>query len=57
MSGHMTTLQDVNSRVENLSRNCTDNLIPVKDIAFDDLETMRIAGEPHNLRIIAQKSI
>jgi hypothetical protein len=57
MSGHMTTLKDVNARVDNLSRNCTDNLIPVKDITFDDLETMRIAGEPHKLRTIAQKSI
>ena len=57
MSGHMTTLNEVNARVENLSRNCTDNLIPVKDIAFDDLETVRIAGETHRLRTIAQKSI
>ena len=54
---HMTTLQDVNARVENLSRNCTDHLINVPEIGFDDLETVRIAGEPHHLRTIAQKSI
>jgi hypothetical protein len=57
MSGHMTILQDVNARVENLSRNCTDHLINVPEIAFDDLETVRIAGEPHKLRTIAQKSM
>jgi hypothetical protein len=57
MSGHLTTLKDVNSRVENLSRNCTDHLINVPEIAFDDLKTVRIAGEPHPMRKIAQKSM
>ena len=55
--GNLTTLGEVNTRVENLSRNCTDHLINVPDIAFDDLETVRIAGEPHRLRTIAQKSV
>jgi hypothetical protein len=54
---NMTTLGEVNARVENLSRNCTDHLINVPEISFQDLDMVRIAGEPHRLRTIAQKSI
>jgi hypothetical protein len=54
---HMTTLGKVNSLVEALSQNCTDQLIPVKDMEFDNLDLLRIAGEPHPLRTIAKKSI
>lgn len=43
--------------MENLSRNCTDHLINVPDIAFNDLDVVRIAGEPLRLRTIAQKSM
>jgi hypothetical protein len=54
---HMTTLGDVSARVENLSRNCTDHLINVPEIAFDDLDMVQIGGESHRLRTIAQESI
>jgi hypothetical protein len=54
---HMTTLGKVNSLVEALSQNCIDQLIPVKDMEFDNLDLLRIAGEPHPLRTIAKKSI
>jgi hypothetical protein len=54
---HMTTLGKVNSLVEALSQNCTDQLIPVKDMVFENLDLLRIAGEPHPLRTIAKKSI
>jgi len=54
---NITTLGKVAEQVDQLSRNCTDQLIPVKDISFDHLETLRIGSEPHTLRPIAQKSI
>jgi hypothetical protein len=54
---NMTTLGEVSARVENLSRNCTDHLINVPEIAFEDLDMVRIGGEHHRLRTIAQKSI
>jgi hypothetical protein len=54
---NMTTLGEVSARVENLSRNCTDHFINVPEIAFDDLDVVKITGEPHRLRTIAQKSI
>jgi hypothetical protein len=55
---NMTTLGKVSTRVEELSRNCVDHLVPVKDIAFDSLETIRIANnESHLMRPIAQQSI
>jgi hypothetical protein len=54
---NMTTLGEVSARVENLSRNCTDHLINVLEIAFEDLDEVKIGGESHRLRTIAQKSI
>ncbi len=50
----MTTLGQVRDRVEELSRNCTDRLIPTQEISFDNLKTVRIAGEPHPMRPTAQ---
>ncbi len=52
---HLTTLGNVLERVDNLSRNCFDKLIPVGEISFDDFDTVRIAGEPHKLRRMAQQ--
>jgi len=52
----MTTLGEVFDRVEGLSKNCTDNLIKVEDISFDNLETVKIANEPHHMKSIAQQS-
>ena len=54
---NMTILEKVSERVDELSENCTDHLVPVKDIAFDSLETVRIADESHLMRPIAQQSI
>ncbi|MGO9137221.1 MAG: hypothetical protein ACLQBC_06080 [Syntrophales bacterium] len=53
----MTSLGKVMDQVHRMSQNHTDELIPVKDISFDNLETVSIAGEYHTLRPIAQQSI
>jgi len=54
---NLTTLGKVAEQVDQLSRNCTDKLIPLKELSFDHLETLRIANEPHTLRPIAQQSV
>jgi hypothetical protein len=54
---NMTTLEKVSSRVEELSKNCVDHLVPVEDISFDSLESMKISNEVHPMRPIAQQSI
>ena len=53
----LTTLGKVFDRVDKMSVNCIDKNINVSDISFDDLNTVRIAGEPHTLKTIAQRSI
>jgi hypothetical protein len=40
-----------------MTQTCHDSLIPVKDISFDDLDTIKIAGSTHPLKPIAQRSI
>jgi hypothetical protein len=52
---HLTTLGEVSNRVDQLSQECHDKLIPVADVSFDDFDTVRIAGEPHKLRRMAQQ--
>jgi len=54
---NMTTLGKVSTRVDELSKNCFDHLVPVKDVAFDSLDNVRIANEVHPMRPIAQQSI
>ena len=54
---HMTTLARVHERVENMSRNHVDEFIKVKDISFNNLDTIRIGGRTHLLRPVAQQSI
>ena len=54
---NMTTLENVNLRVDQLSKNCFDHLVPLKDIAFDSLESIKISNEVHPMRPIAQQSI
>lgn len=56
MNKNLITLGKVVQKVNTLSQNCHDKLIPVPDIAFDNLETVRIASEPHLLRPLAQHS-
>jgi hypothetical protein len=56
MSGLMT-LGEVNARVQNLSKYCYDKTVKVKDIVFQDLKEVRLAGIPYPLKPLAQKSI
>jgi hypothetical protein len=53
----MTTLGKVSIRIEELSKNCFDHLIPVEDISFDNLESIKISNELHPMKPIAQQSI
>ena len=53
----ITTLEKVFNRVDALSQNCTDSLINVNDLSFDNLDSVNIAGDSHPLRTIAQRSI
>ncbi len=53
----ITTLSDVASRVHDLSKGCTDRHVPVKDISFENLETVKLNGDTHALTPIAQGSI
>jgi hypothetical protein len=53
----MTTLAEVSDRVDVLNQNCHDKLIDVPSISFDSLQTMKIDGERHLLRTMAQRSI
>ena len=53
----LTTLEKVSNRIDALSSNCFDQKIDVPDISFDNLNTVKIAGEPHPLKPIAQRSI
>jgi hypothetical protein len=53
----MTTLAEVSNRVDALNQNCFDKLVDVPEISFASLDRMRIGGDEHTLRYIAQKSI
>ena len=53
----MTTLAEVSNRVDALNQKCFDKLVDVPTISFDSLQTMKIGGERHSLRTMAQKSI
>ena len=49
---NITTLENVYQRVDNMFQTCHDSLIPVKNISFDDLDTIKIAGSVHPLKKI-----
>jgi hypothetical protein len=53
----ITTLGKVFNRVDELSQNCFDQHIDVRDISFDKLDSVKVAGEDHPMRAIAQRSI
>ena len=53
----ITTLEKVFNRVDALSQNCFDQNVNVNDLSFDNLDSIKIAGESHPLRTIAQRSI
>ena len=57
MKQHMTTLGKVFDRVDEMSAGCYDQNIDVPDISFDNLDVLHIAGEPHPVRPVAQRSI
>ena len=53
----LTTLGEVFDRVDAMSAACYDMNVDVPDIAFDNLDVLRIAGQPHPVRPVAQRSI
>ena len=53
----LTTLGKVFDRVDAMSAGCYDKNIDVPDVSFDNLDVLRIAGEPHPVRPVAQRSI
>lgn len=57
MNKNMTTLGKVFDRVDAMSANCYDQNIDVPEISFDNLDVVRISGQPHPLRPVAQRSI
>ena len=54
---NITTLENVFQRVDAMAQNCFDSFIPVKDISFNNLDNVNIAGSAHPLKPIAQRSI
>jgi len=54
---NMTTLGKVSDRVDELSKNCTDRMVKVKNISFDSLKSVRVGAETHQMRPIAKQSI
>jgi len=57
MSNKLITLGEVNTRVDDLSKDCYDKLVPVKDIKFENLNIVKIGYDSHYLKTIAQRSI
>jgi hypothetical protein len=57
MHKNLTTLGNVFERVDALSQGCRDHFVRVKDISFESLEKVEIAGEPHKLKPLAQRSM
>lgn len=53
----MNTMGKVMEQVETMSANCHDELVPVADLYFDNLDTVLIAGEPQPMRPTSQRSI
>jgi len=53
----LTTLGKVFDRVDEMSSGCFDQNIDVPDVSFDNLDVLCIAGEPHQIRPVAQRSI
>lgn len=55
--GHMTTLGKVLDQVWGMSERHTDRYVPTREISFQDMETVSIAGELFPLKPIAQQGI
>ena len=54
---NITTLGNVSEKVENLSNDCHDQLVPINDIRFNDLQSLSIRDQEHTLRPIAQRAL
>ena len=54
---HETTLEKVYDRVDVMSQNCVDHNVNVGEIIFDSLDLIRISGEDHHVRPVAQREI
>jgi len=52
-----TTLEKVYDKVDAMSANCIDHNINVDEISFDRLDLLKISGESHHVRPVAQRSI
>lgn len=55
--GHMTTLGKVLDHVWAMSEKHIDRYVPTRDVSFQDMETVNIAGELFPLKPIAQQGI
>jgi len=53
----MTTFGNVQRRAEVLAANYHDALVPVKEMEFSDLSTVKIGGEPHHMRRVARQRV
>ena len=53
----LRTLGDVEQHVKSLTKDYYDDYVPVKSLSFDNFNTVRIDGEPHTLRPMAQQGI
>ena len=53
----LTTLGEVRQRVLDMGQECYDDLVPVKDMKFESLESVRIGSQEHHLRVLAQRCL
>lgn len=54
---HITTLAEVSERVQKMSENYYDEMIPVKDVSFHNLSSIQIGDQSHPLQNIAARQI
>ena len=57
MNNELKTLGAVEQHVKALTKNYYDDYVPVKDLEFDNFNTVRIDGEKHTLRPMAKRGI
>ncbi|MBF0472535.1 MAG: hypothetical protein HQK91_14430 [Nitrospirae bacterium] len=53
----ITTLEEVENKVKEMSQYYEDRLVPIKDITFDNIESVRIDSQSYKIRPIAQREI
>jgi hypothetical protein len=57
MNKELKTLGAVEEHVKVLTKNYYDDYVPVKSLKFDNLNTVRIAGEKHHMNKMGQQGI